>query len=76
MFITMITTGHLIKKLLLPMVMRLIDFGWSVAISGQNIVVGAVDDEGINGQPEAGSAYVFFNSITSNWEQTAKLWAL
>ncbi|MBE0573110.1 MAG: hypothetical protein IH618_16320, partial [Ignavibacteriaceae bacterium] len=51
-------------------------FGWSVAIDGQYAVVGAEADEGINGAPYAGSAYVFLNSISSNWEQTSKLWAL
>ena len=51
-------------------------FGWSVAIDGQYAVVGAKADEGVNGIPYAGSAYVFLNSIGSNWEQTAKLWAL
>jgi len=50
-------------------------FGISVSIDNPNAVIGAYNDEGINGQPEAGSAYVFFNSISSNWEQTEKLWA-
>jgi len=50
-------------------------FGYSVAIDGQNAVIGAYKDEGINGHPEAGSAYVYFNSVSSNWEQRAKLWA-
>ena len=51
-------------------------FGCSVVIDGQYAVVGAKADEGVNGIPHAGSAYVFLNSIGSNWEQTAKLWAL
>jgi hypothetical protein len=50
-------------------------FGFSVSIGYQNAVVGAYKDEGINGNLEAGSAYVFFKSISVNWEQTAKLWA-
>ncbi len=50
-------------------------FGYSVAIDGQNAVIGSYKDEGINGHPESGSAYVFFNSVSSNWEQRAKLWA-
>jgi len=48
-------------------------FGFSVSIDGENVVIGAYEDEGINGQPGAGSAYVFNNSGGSNWEQTDKL---
>ena len=50
-------------------------FGCSVAIQGQYAIVGAEEDEGINGTSSAGTAYVFFNSISSDWEQTAMLWA-
>jgi len=50
-------------------------FGYSVAIDGQNIVIGAFNDEGINGQAGAGSAYIFFNTGGSSWEQTVKLQA-
>ncbi|PHP65408.1 hypothetical protein CSC94_18785 [Zhengella mangrovi] len=45
-------------------------FGWSVAISGDTVVVGAnADDDGGSG---SGSAYVFVRSGTS-WSQQAKL---
>ena len=45
-------------------------FGWSVAIDGNTVVVGArLDDSG------AGSAYVFEDAGANNWSQTAKLTA-
>src|SRR3989304_3551021 len=46
-------------------------FGWSVGISGETVVVGApFDDDGGSG---AGSAYVFVRSGTSAWSQQAKM---
>lgn len=47
-------------------------FGWSVAISGDTAIVGALDDDD-NGE-SSGSAYVFVREGTS-WSQQAKLWA-
>ena len=56
-------------------------FGWSVAVSGDTIVVGARDEDssttGINSipnesAPDAGAAYVFFRSGTT-WSQQAYL---
>src|SRR5207247_2438966 len=49
------------------------EFGWSVAISGDTVVVGAfLDDVVANG--DQGSAYVFSRSGTT-WTQQAKLTA-
>jgi hypothetical protein len=48
------------------------DFGWTVSVSGQRIMVGAPYDtnQGISG---AGAAYVFdYDSATHAWVQTAK----
>lgn len=47
------------------------DFGYSVAISGDYIVVGAPSARP-NGDPYRGAAYVFFRTGTS-WSQQAKL---
>jgi hypothetical protein len=57
-------------------------FGWSVAVSGDTVVVGAFDESssatGVNGDqsdnnaPEAGAAYVFVRSGTT-WTQQAYL---
>lgn len=51
-------------------------FGWSVSISGNNIVVGAFqqgkDEQGLNQKDKAGAAYVFEKQV-DNWTQTKKL---
>jgi hypothetical protein len=46
-------------------------FGWSVAMDGDVILIGARDDE-VNGEPQAGSAYVFRHDATE-WVEEAKL---
>lgn len=45
-------------------------FGWSVRVSGDNLIVGAVTDE--NNGYFAGSAYIYHNN-GSNWVQQQKL---
>lgn len=45
-------------------------FGWSVAISGDTLLVGAYNDEAVT--PSGGSAYVFTRS-GSTWTEQAKL---
>lgn len=47
-------------------------FGWSVAISGDYIVVGAYGDDHAAGDSTSGSAYIFQRSGTT-WSQVAKL---
>lgn len=48
-------------------------FGWSVAIHGDVILIGARDDV-VDGMSQAGSAYVFrFHPETEKWEEEAKL---
>jgi hypothetical protein len=49
-------------------------FGYSVAISGETIVVGALFDDGAPGNESQGSAYVFLRSGTS-WTEQQKLTA-
>ena len=49
------------------------EFGWSVAISGSTVVVGAWD-HGISGNRAQGSAYVF-NRQGGGWVETQKLTA-
>jgi len=49
------------------------EFGWSVAIAGDTIVVGATGDDADNGQ-DSGSVYVFTRTGTT-WTQQAKLTA-
>jgi hypothetical protein len=46
-------------------------FGWSVAMDGDVILIGARDDE-VNGESQAGSAYVFRYDGTE-WVEEAKL---
>ena len=48
-------------------------FGWSVAISGSTIVVGAWDDD-ISSNPDQGAAYIF-NRQGGKWVETQKLTA-
>lgn len=52
-------------------------FGWSVAIDGDYIIVGAYredeDASGANSMANAGSAYIFENDGTGNWVQVEKL---
>ena len=45
------------------------DFGWSVSVSGDTIVVGAIDDDD-NGN-NSGSAYVFVKS-SGGWDDTTE----
>ncbi len=51
-------------------------FGYAVAISGNNIIVGAYEEEedkfGGNNLSNAGSAYIFTN-VNDNWSQSEKL---
>jgi len=66
----------LVKKLIASDGAALDDFGYSVSVSGDIIVVGApVDDIGINGNQ--GSAYVFERNRggPNNWGQVKKLTA-
>lgn len=51
------------------------DFGYSVAVSGNRVLVGAVFHDGV--APEAGAAYVFEKDAggVDNWGQTQKLFA-
>ena len=53
-------------------------FGWSVAISGENAVVGAKEEDAGTGLNRAGSAYVFNQDYPSadNWGEVQKLVAL
>ena len=46
-------------------------FGWSVAVSGDHVVVGALTDDD-NG-PSSGSAYVYERQVNGTWTQAAKL---
>ena len=52
-------------------------FGWSVAISGDTLVVGAFEADGGPGDPipESGAAYVFERDLggAGNWGEAAKL---
>jgi hypothetical protein len=45
--------------------------GWSVAISGNSAIVGALLDDDVSGT--SGSAYVFLNDGAGNWTQQQKL---
>jgi hypothetical protein len=47
-------------------------FGWSVAVSGNTVVVGAREDDTTAGGPDAGSAYVFTRSGVT-WTEIQKL---
>lgn len=52
-------------------------FGWSVAISGNYIVVGSIydreDDKGNNIGPAAGTVYIFEKSVNGQWNQMQKI---
>lgn len=52
-------------------------FGWSVAIDGDHIVIGAYQEDhdvaGLNQISNAGSAYIFELDGSGNWNQTSKL---
>ncbi len=52
-------------------------FGWSVAVDGDVVLIGARDDEpdgGFNGGFNAGAAYIFrYNSRLKDWIEEAKL---
>jgi hypothetical protein len=48
-------------------------FGYSVAISGNTVVIGAIYDDDKGG--DSGSAYVFVRSADGTWTQQAKLLA-
>ncbi|MFT5029587.1 MAG: hypothetical protein ACI9VS_002028, partial [Candidatus Binatia bacterium] len=52
-------------------------FGWSVSLSGDTLVVGSFQDD-ISGRPDAGSAYIFERNQPSenDWGQSRKLIAL
>ena len=52
-------------------------FGWSVALHGDTLVVGAGHEDGGPGDPvlNAGAAYVFARGSTGAWTQAAKLLA-
>jgi hypothetical protein len=49
-------------------------FGYSVAISGSNIVVGAYQQK-IGSNASQGAAYVFSGDSSGGWQQTAELTA-
>ena len=49
------------------------DFGWSVSISGDDVVVGAMQDSAAN-VSASGSAYIF-ERVGTTWIETAKIWA-
>ncbi|MBD3334326.1 MAG: hypothetical protein GF355_02320 [Candidatus Eisenbacteria bacterium] len=46
-------------------------FGWSLAVDGDVVLIGARDDE-VNGESQAGSAYVF-RYVGAEWVEEAKL---
>ena len=48
-------------------------FGWSVSVSGDTAVIGAVEDDDKGGS--SGSAYVFVRAADGTWSQQAKLTA-
>jgi hypothetical protein len=48
-------------------------FGWSLALSGDIVVIGAHEASGLHGS--AGATYVFQRDAADAWEQTAKLTA-
>ena len=52
-------------------------FGWSVSISGEYVIIGAPledeDTEGSNFLNSSGSAYIFKNDGTDNWVQIQKI---
>jgi hypothetical protein len=52
-------------------------FGASVAISGNQVIVGAYEKNGIDGTtyPHAGAAYIFKRGSNGHWNQTGKLLA-
>ncbi|MFM7052133.1 MAG: FG-GAP-like repeat-containing protein [Planctomycetota bacterium] len=50
------------------------DFGFSVALKGDTLIVGAPGDD-INSQADRGSAYVFRNTSGNTWTQEFKLGA-
>jgi hypothetical protein len=64
-----------VKKLTAPAPGSLDDFGFSVAVSGDTAVVGAVSEDA--GATDAGAAYVFQRDVggTGNWGQVKKLTA-
>ncbi len=50
-------------------------FGWSVAVSGETAVIGAINnDSNGNGVP-SGAAYVFNRDSSNNWNQQIKLFS-
>lgn len=55
------------------------EFGWSVAISGTTVIVGArAEDHNVAGASymySAGSAYIFNRDISGNWIQSQKICA-
>ena len=60
-------------KLLAPDTQTYDLFGWSVAISGDYALVGAVEEDA--GGSEAGAAYIFRRTGTNSWDGGAKLTA-
>jgi hypothetical protein len=52
------TTGHLLANLTSPEPQMNANFGWSVAVSGDNVVVGEPNAT-VNGEPYAGRAHIF-----------------
>jgi hypothetical protein len=66
-----VTIAPTFKKLVAPGAAADDQFAWSVAISGETVVVGAPGDAGAAG-PQQGSAYVFVRS-GGVWSQRQKL---
>eukprot|EP01043_Picozoa_sp_COSAG02_P039102 COSAG02_NODE_3063_length_7441_cov_56.123944_2_plen_532_part_00 len=60
-----------VAKLVAEDAARLDRFGWSVAVSGETVVVGASGDD--DGGSNSGSAYVFAEQPDGSWTQVAKL---
>jgi hypothetical protein len=52
------TTGHLLANLTSPEPQMNANFGWSVAVSGDNVVIGEPNAT-VNGEPFAGRAHIF-----------------
>jgi len=53
------------RKLMAPDAQAFDDFGFNVALSGKNAIVGAISEDGGAGDPitDAGAAYIFYMSL-------------
>ncbi|MGY5877346.1 MAG: hypothetical protein RTU30_16455 [Candidatus Thorarchaeota archaeon] len=62
-----------VAKLISGDALTSVNFGWSVAVDGDVLVIGSPNYEGLGGAP--GSAYVFARDETGVWTQHSKLQA-